>query len=139
MLNIGAYSGDTDSRDLEEAETQRLIDLTFDDGALVGFHTSLSFRRQAKDLLAGEGDYDFSLEFSSDDAHLVAYGPGGPWTSNAANVVLQPYVSNRNYARAPDEEVVATVIPEPAALALSLTALASAMGAGGLARRWRRV
>ena len=73
------------SRERRKATSiQELVDFAIDGSQLVGFHTSsahTTLPALRAGSLAGSGEYDFALEFSSDDAHLVAHGSTGRWIS----------------------------------------------------------
>ena len=120
---------------------QELLDLTFDNGLLTGFHTSVSNWVQAFSAIAGGGDDAFALTIGK-DAPVFERGAGladlsgsnptrlysqnqGPSASGspAATVTVGAYLTDAEY------------LPEPGSLTLALTALGATLLAGATTRR----
>ncbi len=125
-LSINYYFADTGFPASRNSVTQELIDFSFLDGELSGFHTSLSFPKLANVDVAGGGAYRFSLEFSSDTARLVAFGATGPtnYWNRVAESSVRPAVDIGPLLT--DEQYAALQIPEPGSMALALLALGAA-------------
>ena len=139
-IDIGTYTPNDDFLQPPNALEQELIDFTIDEGKLVRFHTTLSIPVLATHPLAGGGENYFALEFSKPGARLVAFD-GADWpfqyrdriavSSQRATFRIGEFLTDAEYAQL-------RAIPEPASLALALTALAAAVGIGHTGRRRSR-
>jgi hypothetical protein len=139
LLKFDEFGANSDPGGTE----RELVDFTFNtvlspvNTSVVAFHTTLSDPEPASDWLAGNGRYSFALEFSSDNARLVAYGPNGEVieSPNRARVTISPLrgllPGEPEYVVTADEPVSPTqVVPEPGTWSLILMALALSFGLG---------
>jgi hypothetical protein len=123
-LNVGTYQGLAASSVTSNTVSQELIDFSLAGGLLTNFHTSLSFKLPGTSALAGSSLYDFSLEFSKDNARLVATGRDFNFVaqSNLATVTYGAFITDAEYA--------GLTVPEPATWGITLLALGLAASAG---------